>query len=200
MKLRNITIGFAAAATIAVTAMAVMELQRRQAFEAVQNMPIDIGGPFTMTAHDGTPVTEESLKGRRALIFFGFTFCPDVCPTTLNEVAAWLDELGEDGELIDPYFVSVDPARDTPERMAEYAGYFSPRITGLVGTEEQLAAMASSYKVYYARIDLDDGDYLMDHSAAVYLMDGDGRFYDAITHTATFEEAVAKLRLLVENG
>ena len=200
MKLRNITIGFAAAATIAVTAMAVMELQRRQAFEAVQNMLIDIGGPFTMTAHDGTPVTEESLKGRRALIFFGFTFCPDVCPTTLNEVAAWLDELGEDGELIDPYFVSVDPARDTPERMAEYAGYFSPRITGLVGTEEQLAAMASSYKVYYARIDLDDGDYLMDHSAAVYLMDGDGRFYDAITHTATFEEAVAKLRLLVENG
>ncbi|MBT7647887.1 MAG: SCO family protein [Rhodospirillaceae bacterium] len=153
-----------------------------------------------MTAHDGRTVTQADLVGRRSLIFFGFTYCPDVCLTTLNEVALWLEELGEDGAIIDPYFVSVDPARDTPERMAEYVDYFSPRITGLVGSDGDLRRMAESYKVYYARVDLDDGDYLMDHSAAIYLMDSQGKFFDAITYTATFEEAVAKLRRLVDEG
>ncbi|MBC6440897.1 MAG: SCO family protein [Rhodospirillales bacterium] len=200
MKIRYIIVGLAAAATVAITALGVMEWQRHALTETAQQTPVDIGGPFTMTAHDGKTVTEQDLVGRRAVIFFGFTHCPDVCPTTLNEVAGWLDALGEDGELIDPYFVSVDPARDTPERMGEYSGYFSPRITGLVGTDEQLAEMAEGYRLYYDRIDLDDGDYVMDHSAAVYLMDGEGRFFDAITYTATFDEAVAKLRRLIAKG
>jgi len=200
MKIRYILVGLVAAATVAVTAFAVVELQRRALEDSVNDMPIEIGGPFALSAPDGRTVTEEDLLGRRALIFFGFTYCPDVCPTTLNEVAAWLDALGDDGALIDPYFVTVDPARDTPERMAEYTGYFSPRITGLTGTEAQIAQIADSYKVYYARIELDDGDYLMDHTAAIYLMDGEGRFWDAITFTATFDEAVAKLRRFVEEG
>jgi protein SCO1 len=194
MKMRFVLVGLVAVAVVVITAMGVMEWQRREMAVAVNVAPIDLGGPFTMTAHDGRTVTQEDIEGRRALIFFGFTTCPEICPATLNEVSIWLDALGDDGATIDPYFVSVDPERDTPERMAEYVGYFSPRITGLVGTDEQLAEMARGYKVYYARIDLDDGDYTMDHTAAIYLMDTDGNFHDAITHTATREEAIAKLR------
>ena len=194
MKMRFVLIGLVAVAVVVITAMGVMEWQRRAMDAGEPVAVIDLGGPFTMTAHDGRTVTQEDLVGRRALIFFGFTTCPEICPATLNEVSIWLDALGEEGTTIDPYFVTVDPERDTPERMAEYVGYFSPRITGLVGTPEQLAEMARGYKVYYARIDLDDGDYTMDHTAAIYMMDTNGNFHDAITHTATREEAIAKLR------
>lgn len=159
---------------------------------------IDIGGPFTMTAAgDGRTVTEQDLLGHPSLIFFGFTFCPDVCPSTLAEAAGWLDALGPEGEAIEVYFVTVDPARDTPEMLAEYVGHFSPRFTALHGSHDQLAEMAASYKVYYKRIDMGEGEYLMDHTAAVYLMDDEGRFFDAITYQATPEDALAKLRRLL---
>jgi protein SCO1/2 len=142
-------------------------------------------------------VTEEDLLGHPSLVFFGFTHCPDVCPMTLAEIAAWLDALGDDGDALEAYFVTVDPARDTPEVLAEYVGYFSERITGLTGTQEQLAAMAQSYRVYYRKVELGEGDYVMDHTAAVYLMDSGGRFAEAITFQASTEEALAKLRRLV---
>ena len=189
-----------ACAILGLSALAAVEFQRWREAAVPGDAPVDIGGPFTMTAHDGRTVTERDLLGRRSLIFFGFTHCPDICPTTLNGVATWLDALGDEARLVDPYFVTVDPARDTPERLAEYVGHFSPRIAGLAGTETELARMAESYRLYYARIDLDDGDYTMDHTAAIYLMDAEGRFFDAITHTATFDEAVAKLRLLIDEG
>ena len=198
MRRRIVLLTGLAVAVVVLAALAAIAVQRDRA--APDRAAIDIGGPFAMTAHDGRRVTEGDLLGRRAVIFFGFTHCPDICPLTLVEVAGWLEALGDEGALIDPYFVTVDPARDTAERMAEYVAYFSPRITGLVGTDEELARMADAYRLYYARIDLDDGDYTMDHGAAVYLMGGDGRFVDAITHTATFEEAVAKLRALVADG
>ena len=144
-------------------------------------------------------VTEQDLLGHPSLVFFGYTFCPDVCPSTLAEIAAWLDTLGEDGRDLAVYFVTVDPERDTAEALGQYAGYFSPRIVALRGTANQTAEIAASYKAYYKRIEMDDGtgDYLMDHTAAVYLMDGKGKFFDAITFTATPEEAVAKLRKLI---
>ena len=193
MRIRHVLLGVLAAAVVIVTALAVVELGKRQAVEET----VDIGGAFAMTAHDGRRVTERDLAGRRAVIFFGFTHCPDVCPTTVFEVVSWLEALGEEGNLVDPYFVTVDPERDTAARMAEYVAYFSPRLTGLVGTEAELERMAEAYRVYYARIDLEDGGYTMDHTAVVYLMDGEGRFFDAITMTAGFDEAVAKLRRLV---
>ena len=158
---------------------------------------VDIGGPFTMTAQDGRVVTERDLIGHPSLVFFGFTYCPDVCPSTLAEVAAWLEALGPEGAGIVPYFVTVDPARDTPEALALYAAHFSPRIVALAGTPDRTRAMAERYRVYYKRVDLDGGEYLMDHTAAVYLMDDRGRFFDAITYRAAPEEALAKLRRLL---
>ena len=196
MKRRHLVRGILAGLVVVATVIGAMELHRRQ----VEDVEVAIGGPFSMLAHDGTRVTHDDLAGRRSLVFFGFTSCPDICPTTLLQVAAWLDAMGDNGDLIDTYFVTVDPERDTPERVADYVAYFSDRITGLVGTAGELRRMADSYRLYYARIDLDDGNYTMDHTAAVYLMDGEGRFFDAITMTASFDEAVAKLTRLVEDG
>ena len=196
MKRRHLVRGILAGLVVVATVIGAMELHRRQ----VEDLEVAIGGPFSMLAHDGTRVTHDDLAGRRSLVFFGFTSCPDICPTTLLQVAAWLDAMGDNGDLIDAYFVTVDPERDTPERVADYVAYFSDRITGLVGTADELRRMADSYRLYYARIDLDDGNYTMDHTAAVYLMDGEGRFFDAITMTASFDEAVAKLTRLVEDG
>ena len=196
MRKRHLVQGILAGHLVVATVIAAMELHRRQ----VEDVEDVIGGPFSMMAHDGTRVNHDDLAGRRSLVFFGFTYCPDICPTTLVQVAAWLDAMEDEGDLIDAYFVTVDPERDTPERMAEYVTYFSDRITGLVGTADELRRMADSYRLYYARIDLDDGAYTMDHTAAIYLMDGEGRFFDAITMTASFDEAVAKLTRLVEEG
>ncbi|MDE0046758.1 MAG: SCO family protein [bacterium] len=196
MKKRHLFQGIVAGLLVVATVIGAMELHRRQ----VEDVEVVIGGPFTMTAHDGTRVTHDDLAGRRSLVFFGFTYCPDICPTTLVQVAAWLDAMADKGDLIDAYFVTVDPERDSLERMAEYVTYFSDRITGLVGTADELRQMADSYRLYYARIDLDDGTYTMDHTAAIYLMDAEGRFFDAITMTASFDEAVAKLTRLVEEG
>lgn len=196
MKKRHLVQGILAGLLVVATVIGAMELHRRQ----MEDVEVVIGGPFSMLAHDGTRVTHDDLAGRRSLVFFGFTYCPDICPTTLVQVAAWLDAVADEADLIDAYFVTVDPERDTLERMAEYVTYFSDRITGLVGTADELRQMADSYRLYYARIDLDDGTYTMDHTAAIYLMDGEGRFFDAITMTASFDEAVAKLTRLVEEG
>ena len=196
MTRRHLVRGMLVGVLVVATVIGVMELHRRQMDDEV----VRIGGPFSMTAHDGTRITHDDLVGRRSLVFFGFTHCPDICPATLVEVAAWLDAMADEGALIDTYFVTVDPERDTPERMAEYVAYFSDRITGLVGSADELREMAESYRLYYARIDLDNGSYTMDHTAAIYLMDANGRFFDAITMTASFDDAVAKLTRLVEEG
>ncbi|MDE0419042.1 MAG: SCO family protein, partial [bacterium] len=158
MKKRHLFQGILAGLLVVATVIGAMELHRRQA----EDVEVMIGGPFSMMAHDGTRMTHDDLTGRRSLVFFGFTYCPDICPTTLVQVAAWLDAMADKGDLIDAYFVTVDPERDTLERMEEYVTYFSDRITGLVGTADELRQMADSYRLYYARIDLDDGTYTMD--------------------------------------
>ena len=196
MKRRHLVLGILAGLLVVMTVVGALELHRRQ----VEDVEVVIGGPFSMLSHDGTRVTHDDLIGRRSLVFFGFTYCPDICPTTLLQVAAWLEAMADEGRLIDAYFVTVDPERDTVERVADYVTYFSDRITGLVGTADELRQMADSYRLYYARIDLDDGSYTMDHTAAIYLMDAEGRFFDAITLTASFDEAVEKLTRLVEDG
>ena len=153
-----------------------------------------IGGPFTLVDHDGKTVTEKDYLGKYTLLYFGYTFCPDVCPTNLSAIADALDHLGPDAEKVLPIFVSVDHERDTPERLKEYVAYFHPTMVGLVGTPEQIREAARAYRVYYAKVVEEGSDpdaYLMDHSAISYLMGPDGDFRLHFGH-ATPGETIAK--------
>ena len=137
-----------------------------------------IGGPFALTDADGRRFTDQDLRGSYVLVYFGFTFCPDICPTTLNQIAEALDRLGPKGERIRPVFITVDPKRDTPAAMKQYVSAFSPRMIGLTGSEAEIAAVAKAFRVYYAPHRTGDGvdDYTMDHSSVLYLLGPDGRF------------------------
>ncbi|PKP76979.1 MAG: SCO family protein [Alphaproteobacteria bacterium HGW-Alphaproteobacteria-3] len=136
-----------------------------------------VGGPFTLADETGATVTEETFRGRYMLIYFGFTFCPDVCPTELGIVSAALDQLGDKAEKVQPLFVTIDPERDTPEVMARYVTLFHPRLKGLTGTPEQIARIAKAYHVFYRKAeDESSSDYTMDHSSIVFLMGPDGEY------------------------
>ena len=136
-----------------------------------------IGGPFTLVGSDGKTVTDQSYRGKLLLVYFGYTFCPDVCPTTLNNIAQALIELGTQASAVTPVFITIDPKRDTPKKMGEYVKAFDPRIIGLTGSEAQIAAVAKEYHVYYAPQAADEtGNYLVDHSSFVYLMNRNGKF------------------------
>jgi protein SCO1/2 len=139
---------------------------------------LGIGGPFTLQGSDGRTVTDRDLHGRYVLMYFGYTFCPDVCPTTLSEVTTAMDKLGPKADQVQPVFVTVDPERDTPEVMGDYTAMFTPRLLGLTGTPEQIRAVAHAYRVYYQKHRTGDGpaDYSMDHSSLLYLLGPDGRF------------------------
>ena len=152
-----------------------------------------IGGPFAMTEMTGRLVTDADLRGRPMALFFGFTRCPATCPVTLQVLTTVLGRMGADADRLNVVFVSVDPERDTPGSMRDYLGSFDPRIRGFTGTEAQLAAMASAFKVQYRRVPLDGGDYTMDHTAAVILIDARGRF--AGTVTSDDDEAAIRGRL-----
>ena len=152
-----------------------------------------IGGPFAMTEMTGRPVTDADLRGRPTALFFGFTRCPATCPVTLQVLTNVLGRMGSDADRLAVVFVTVDPDRDTPEAMRAYLGSFDPHIRGFRGTQAQLAAMAEAYKVQYRRVPLDGGDYTMDHTAAVILIDARGRF--AGTVTSDDDEAAIRARL-----
>ncbi|MBO0345481.1 SCO family protein [Roseibium sp. CAU 1637] len=160
--------------------------------------PAAIGGPFELVNAAGETVTEADLEGKPSAILFGFTFCPDVCPTTLSEMQGWIEALGPDADKLNYLFVTVDPERDTPQVMGDYVAAFDERIKGLSGSRQQVDAMLQAYKVYSKKVPLDDGDYTMDHSAAVYLMDADNRFFGTIAYNEAEETALLKLRRLVK--
>ena len=138
--------------------------------------PAAIGGPFQLTDQAGQTVTDKSMQGRPSLIFFGFTHCPDVCPTTLFEISEVLKAMGKDADRVNAYYISVDPERDTQAAMKEYLSSFDPRLKGLTGNAEEIAKVLSEYRVYAKKVPLKDGDYTMDHTALIYLMDRDGKF------------------------
>ncbi len=136
---------------------------------------VSVGGPFALTDTAGRAVTERTYSGRFMLVYFGYTFCPDVCPTELQAIAGALDLLGADAGKVVPLFVTIDPARDTVTALAEYVKLFDDRIVGLTGSEAQIADIARGYRVYRAKVNArDSSDYLMDHSSFVYLMGPDG--------------------------
>jgi len=161
---------------------------------------IAIGGPFELTDQHGATVTEASLKGHPSAMFFGYTFCPDVCPTTLSDLSLLLQKLGPDGDRLKAYFVTVDPERDTREHMADYLQAFDPRLIGLTGSRQAIDGMLKAYRVYSKKIPGDGDDYTMDHTAAVYLLDSDGRLTGTLDYQEPEATALAKLRRLVEGS
>jgi protein SCO1/2 len=156
--------------------------------------PVSIGGPFRLIDQDGHTFTDQDLRGKSFLVFFGFTHCPDVCPTTLFEISEVMRNLGRDADRMAAVFITVDPERDTPAAMKDYLTSFDPRIRALTGDETTLAALAKAYRVYYKKVPLEGGDYTMDHTAIVYLMDKDGRFVAPFNMKRTAEVAAADLR------
>jgi protein SCO1/2 len=154
-----------------------------------------VGGPFTLVNHKGEQVTEKDFLGGYMLVFFGYTYCPDVCPTALSDIAGVLDMLSEEkAQKITPVFVSVDPARDTPAHLAEYVGFFHPRTVGLTGSEEQIKAAARAYRVYYRKNDPaggDEQDYLVDHTSIIYLIGPEGNLVTHFSH-GTDPQAMAE--------
>lgn len=144
---------------------------------------VTVGGPFQLVNQDGAPTTEKALKGKWSAVFFGFTYCPDVCPGTLQGLAAATDLVGPKAKDLQIVFISIDPARDTPEQMKSYlsADYVPKTTIGLTGTQEQVQAAAKAYKVYFAKVG-DGPGYTMDHSTAIYLMDPKGRFKTVIPY------------------
>jgi protein SCO1 len=156
-----------------------------------------VGGAFNLTDQDGRRVTEQDLLGKPSMVFFGFTSCPDVCPSTLLEITNWLGQLGADGDRLNVVFVSVDSEQDTPERMKLYLSSFDPRIRGFVGTEAQIEKITDGYGVRYKRVARTDGGYTYTHSVLVYLMDSHGRYVSFLRYEEPDAEAVAELRRLI---
>ena len=156
--------------------------------------PAAIGGPFQLTDQTGQTVTEKSLQGRPTLIFFGFTHCPDVCPTSLFEISEVLRAMGKDADRVNAYFISVDPERDTVAAMKDYLSSFDPHLKGLTGDPEAMAKVISEFRVYAKKVPLKDGDYTMDHTALIYLMDRDGKFASPFNLKRKPEEAATDLK------
>jgi protein SCO1/2 len=153
-----------------------------------------IGGPFKLTDQNGREVTDQQLKGKPFLVFFGFTHCPDVCPTTLFEVSEILRSLGPDADRTGALFITVDPERDTPAAMKDYLSSFDPHLIGLTGDPAAVAAVAKAYRVYFKKVPLEQGGYTMDHTAIVYLMDKEGRFVSPFSLKRSAEAAAGDLR------
>jgi protein SCO1 len=156
-----------------------------------------IGGPFRLKSQVGEIVDSAQLKGRPYAIFFGFTRCPEICPTTMMDMQRLVGRLGPEAKDFRVYFVSVDPERDTPEILRSYLSSFEPHVVGLTGTPDEIAQVAKAFRVYYRRVPTSDGDYTMDHTAAVYLMDAGGGFADALAYQENEDRALAKLRALL---
>jgi len=154
---------------------------------------------FALTKTDGSNIDGKEFIGRPHLVFFGFTHCPEICPTTLYEASNWMAQLGDDADKLDIYFISVDPERDTPELLSEYMSAFDKRIIGLTGTVASVDKAAKAFHVYYRKVDLDDGDYTMDHTASVFLMKADGSFKGTIAWQENSDTALTKIKNLLDN-
>jgi protein SCO1 len=174
-------------------------LEHRDTLRGAAGTPLGsaIGGPFRLVDQDGKTVTDADLKGKWSLVYFGYTHCPDACPTALNDIAVALDELGPKRSAVRPVFITVDPERDTPEVLKAYVTAFDAPILALTGTPEEVAQAAKGYRVFYAKHPEAGGDYSMDHSSVIYVMDPEGRFTASFTHQSSPEELAERLKKLL---
>ena len=159
------------------------------------------GVPFQLVTQTGEPITEKAFVGKPTALFFGFTHCPEICPTTVYELSGWLDKVDPKGTEIQAYFVTVDPERDTPEFLGTYLSNVTKRIIGISGDPAKVEAMAKGFKVYFKKVPTDpakpDGDYTMDHTASVFLLDREGKFVGTIAYEENSETAEQKLKNLI---
>lgn len=153
-----------------------------------------VGGAFNLTDHTGKPISDADLKGKPYLVFFGFTHCPDICPSTLFDVSEVFRALGREGDKARALFVTVDPERDTVPVLKDYLSNFDPRLIGVTGSPEDVDKMLKAYRVYYKKVPTEGGNYTMDHTALVYLMDKEGRFVAPFNLKRRPEEAATELR------
>jgi cytochrome oxidase Cu insertion factor (SCO1/SenC/PrrC family) len=172
--LRNGVIGFVAALIVILGAFAYEQFVA--APSATEQGDLSLGGPFTLTDQNGAVKHDGDFRGKVMLVYFGYTYCPDVCPTTLDMITRALAKLGSKADEVAPIFVTVDPARDTSTQMKLYIGSFDPRFEALTGTPQQIQAVAGEYRVYYRKADDDGNAYTVDHSSVIYLMGRDGRY------------------------
>ncbi len=183
--------------TLAVLGLCVLALMLTSALLVLhprpRASPSGIGGPFALTDQDGRRVTEADVAGHPFLVFFGYTHCPDVCPTTLTDLSRMLDALGRD-KPVKALFVTVDPERDTPAVLKDYLSSFDPRITGLTGDPAAIQAAERAYRVYAKKVPTPTGDYSMDHTAIVYLMDAEGQFVSALNLDQSPEAAASAVK------
>lgn len=186
------------AVAVLLVAFGLIALQWQEEAKVERVAAASVGGPFTLIDQNGATVTEAAFDGHPTALFFGYTFCPEVCPTTLFEMTAWLAELGSDAERLKVFFVTVDPQRDTKEMLAEYVSAFDPRITALTGSPEAIAEMTKAYRIFARKVPLDDGDYIMEHTASIYLLDSNAVFTGTIDYSEDPDIALAKLRRLVD--
>lgn len=191
-RIRTLVLAAIAAAAVASAGIALLGRPAPRP----ETASVDIGGPFRMTDQDGRMVTEAALVGKPSVIFFGFTYCPEVCPTTLAKLTQWMKDLGPTADGLNVYFVSVDPERDTPAQLKLYLSNFDRRIQGLTGPPAELVRMTKAYRAYYQKVPLEGGGYTMDHSATLYLMDARGRFREVISYQETPAAGLAALRRL----
>jgi protein SCO1/2 len=193
---KTLNYAFAGIAAIALTlVVGWWQVDGPGASEQTELRPVSLSEmEFRLSDHVGDEVGPETLIGRPAMVFFGFTYCPDVCPTTLSDISGWLDDLGEEAEGMNVVFITVDPERDTVEAMAEYVGYFHPSIRGWTGPEEEFARAVQGFRARYERVPTDGGDYTMNHTASVFLFDAAGQFTTMIDYHEPREFAVPKIR------
>jgi len=191
--LRFIRIASLVAAALLAAVTGYVYLTRGEAVVSVA----DIGGPFSLASANGGVVDSQDLAGKPFAVFFGFTRCPEVCPTTMAEMSAALTELGDQGKDLRVFFVTVDPERDTADFLKDYLSSFDPRIEALVPTADELAAMARAFRAFYAKSPTSDGGYTMDHTATVFLMDRQGKLASTISYGEEQATRMAKLRKLL---
>jgi protein SCO1 len=167
--------------------------------QVAKSLTGSIGGPFTLTASDGRAVTDQTYRGKWLLIYFGYTSCPDACPTALNNMGVALDRLGLEAAALQPIFITVDPKRDTQDALAAYLKSFDPHIVALTGTQDQIAAVVKEYRVYVSAQPESGGNYTVDHSSFFYLIDPDGKFVNVLHGDLSGDDMAAGLRDLLKH-
>jgi len=188
---------FAAALAVVAFGFAAYQYEARDPGPVAQNN-IQMGGAFHLVDQNGRPVSDRDLLGKPTVMFFGYTYCPDVCPTTLADMSAWLKALGPDADKLNLVYVTIDPERDTPARLKSYLTAFDPRIRGLTGSPQAVAEAAHDYNVYYQKVPLQGGEYSMDHSTLIYLMDARGHMAELVQYGTPRDQVVASLKKLLK--